>query len=240
MAEFLTTSGVTFNLEQIITGSQEKLILISPYLRVNDRLKQLLEDRDRLKLDIRIIYGKSDLHPDEIKWLRTLTYVRTSYSKNLHAKCFLNESEALITSMNLYEFSQVNNEEMGILVKRDDDPKLYSDIRDNAEQLIRFSDEVRLEVELVPARKTKAETAKKKPAARKKSAAPKTAKGHCIRCGDDIPLNQERPLCDQHYRSWARYENPDYPEKVCHSCGKDNDSTYVKPFCRTCWRKHAA
>ena len=66
MAKFLTTSGTNFFLEELIKNAKERLILISPYLRLNDRIKELLEDKDRLKIDIRIVYGKSDLHPDEI------------------------------------------------------------------------------------------------------------------------------------------------------------------------------
>ena len=84
MAKFLNTSGTNFFLEELIKNAKERLILISPYLRLNDRIKELLEDKDRLKIDIRIVYGKSDLHPDEIKWMQKLDYVRVSFCKNLH------------------------------------------------------------------------------------------------------------------------------------------------------------
>ena len=30
--------------------------------------------------------------------------IQTLFRRNLHAKCYLNEKEALLTSMNLYEF----------------------------------------------------------------------------------------------------------------------------------------
>ena len=42
-------------------------------------------------------------------------HVHLYFSKNLHAKCYLNEKKMIITSMNLYEFSQVNNREMAFL-----------------------------------------------------------------------------------------------------------------------------
>ena len=125
MAKFLNTSGTNFFLEELIKNAKERLILISPYLRLNDRIKELLEDKDRLKIDIRIVYGKSDLHPDEIKWMQKLDYVRVSFCKNLHAKCYINESECIISSLNLYEFSQVNNNEMGILVRKYEDNEVF-------------------------------------------------------------------------------------------------------------------
>ena len=65
MAEFVTTTGVSYRLEEIIKSSAERLVLIGPFLRVNERIKELLEDKDRLKIDVRVIYGKNELQPVE-------------------------------------------------------------------------------------------------------------------------------------------------------------------------------
>ena len=151
MAKFLNTSGTNFFLEELIKNAKERLILISPYLRLNDRIKELLEDKDRLKIDIRIVYGKSDLHPDEIKWMQKLDYVRVSFCKNLHAKCYINESECIISSLNLYEFSQVNNNEMGILVRKYEDNEVFKDAYEEAQRIIRISDEIRITLDEVKA-----------------------------------------------------------------------------------------
>lgn len=151
MAIFLNTSATNFYLEELIKDARERVILISPYLKLNDRIKELLEDKDRLKIDIRIIYGKSELQPAEIEWLRALTYVRTSFCKNLHAKCYLSEDICIITSLNLYEFSQVNNNEMGVLLRRSEDESMYSDAYDEAQRIIRISDEVKISVETIQA-----------------------------------------------------------------------------------------
>ncbi len=149
MAKFLNTSGTTYHLEELIKKSSDRLILISPYLKLNERIKELLEDKNRLKSDIRIVYGKSDLQPEEINWLKNLTFIRTSFCKNLHAKCYMNENECIITSLNLYEFSQINNNEMGILIARDADNQLYSDAYEEAQRIIRISEEVRMSVDKV-------------------------------------------------------------------------------------------
>lgn len=55
MAKFLNTSGTTYYLEELIKNAQERLYLISPYLKLNDRVKELLEDKDRTKIDVRIV-----------------------------------------------------------------------------------------------------------------------------------------------------------------------------------------
>ena len=149
MAKFLNSSGTTYHLEELIKNASVRLIIISPYLKLNDRIKELLEDRNRLKIDIRIVYGKNDLQPEEINWLKNLTFIRTSFCKNLHAKCYLNENECIITSLNLYEFSQVNNNEMGVLIYRNEDAKLYADTYEEAQRIIRISDEVRMSLEKI-------------------------------------------------------------------------------------------
>ena len=58
----------------------------------------------------------------------------------------MNERVALLTSMNLYEFSQVNNYEMGILVDREKSYELYRKIDEEAMSIVRISDEIRVKV----------------------------------------------------------------------------------------------
>lgn len=149
MAKFLNTSATNYYLEELIKNAKDRLILISPFLKLNDRIKELLTDKNRLKIDVRIVYGKSELQPEEINWLKELTYIRTSFCKNLHAKCYLNEEHCIVTSLNLYEFSQINNNEMGILIQRSDDAELYKDAYEEAQRIIRISDEVRISLERV-------------------------------------------------------------------------------------------
>lgn len=149
MAKFLNTSATNYFLEELIKDAKDRLILISPFLKLNDRMKELLADKNRLKIDVRIVYGKSELQPEEINWLKGLTYIRTSFCKNLHAKCYLNEELCIITSLNLYEFSQINNNEMGVLIRRSDDADLYKDAYEEAQRIIRISDEVRISLERV-------------------------------------------------------------------------------------------
>ncbi|SFD28322.1 hypothetical protein [Algibacter pectinivorans] len=44
--------------------------------------------------------------------------------------------------------------------------------------------------------------------------------GYCIRTGEEIPFNPERPFSYNAYRSWVQFENYDFPEKYCHETGK--------------------
>jgi phosphatidylserine/phosphatidylglycerophosphate/cardiolipin synthase-like enzyme len=232
MAKFLDTTGVSYHLQQLINKANEKLVIISPYLKINDRIKQSLEDKNRMKIDIRVVYGKNDLQPDENNWLKSMTSIRSSFCKDLHAKCYLNENEAILTSMNLYEFSQVNNNEMGIHVDKTTDPELYKDIYEEAHRLIRISDEIVISVEKAPAKEkviTKSET---------KSNSGKR-NGYCIRTGVEIPFDIEKPMSYEAFKSWSKYGDPEYAEKFCHFSGEtSNGETSVnKPILKKNWKK---
>ena len=250
MAKFLTTSGISHHLEEIIKRANEKVVIISPYLKINDRLKGLLTDKDLLKIDIRVVYGKNELQPVESTWLQGLNSIRTTFLENLHAKCYLNENEAIITSMNLYEFSQRNNEEMGILVSREADPELYREIDDESRSLIRRGKEVKLIVNpVIPTDKKStsseaaaATTASPRRSSRRRSATAtleRPSTGHCIRCGESIPEAAEsKPFCAKDWRTWNRFKRDEFPEKFCHFCGQTSDTSKGKPLCPDCFRKN--
>ena len=50
-----------------------------------------------------------------------------------------------------YEFSQVNNNEMGILVRKYEDNEVFKDAYEEAQRIIRISDEVRITLDEVKA-----------------------------------------------------------------------------------------
>jgi hypothetical protein len=235
MAKFLDTTGVSYHLEQIIKTASERLVLISPFLKMNERIKELLDDKDRLKLDIRVIYGKNELLPDENNWLKTKNSIRTSFCKNLHAKCYVNEREALLTSMNLYDFSQANNNEMGIYIIKSEEADLFASINTEVGRLIRISEEVKVSVERVIPRESAI-----KNNSRHQSKSGATLKlpdqGVCIRCNVSLKLDPMHPYCKECFGVWKQFENKTHEEKYCHICGKPNKSTLLKPTCYDCYR----
>ncbi len=144
MAQFLNTSGTNYHLEELIKNASERLILITPYLQINDRIKELLIYKNSQAVDIHIIYGKNKQQLSKIIWLKDLKNIKTSFCNNLHAKCYFNETECIISSMNLYTFSQVNNNEMSIWFSKISDEKLYLDTLQEIERLVSISEQVQL------------------------------------------------------------------------------------------------
>ena len=140
MAKFLTTNGINYLVEEIIKGARERIVLVSPFLQLNSRIKELLGDGYRPDIDIHILYGKKELEAPERQWLRTVPHIRTHFCQNLHAKCYLNESMCVITSLNLHLYSQQNNNEMGVMVKRSADHQMFSEIIAEVDRLLRISE----------------------------------------------------------------------------------------------------
>ena len=142
-----------------------------------------------MKIDIRVVYGKSELRLDENKWLESMTWIRTSYCVNLHAKCYMSERAALITSMNLYEFSQQNNHEMGVLVDRTQSEDLYRQIYDEAQHILRLSDEIQVKVAVVP------EESEGDP--------PTEAAPNCPRCNETMALRTAKKGANKGKSFWG-------------------------------------
>jgi phosphatidylserine/phosphatidylglycerophosphate/cardiolipin synthase-like enzyme len=237
MAKFLNTSGVSYHLEELIKNTKDRLILISPYLQFSQRIKENLHALNIRKIDIRIVYRENKLAPDENNWLSQQQGVRTSLLQNLHAKCYLNENEAIVTSMNLYEFSQVNNNEMGILISKVNDPELYASVAEEAQRLLQISDEIRVTVQkLAPNKETPVKDTSKKENAVDGNT------GYCIRTGVKIPFNIKQPLSSDAFKSWNKYGDPDYREKFCHFSGEpSNGETCVnRPILKKHWKEAQA
>jgi phosphatidylserine/phosphatidylglycerophosphate/cardiolipin synthase-like enzyme len=125
MAEFLTTNGTSYHIENIMIEAKSKLVLISPYLQLSKTFYERLKDASNKNVSIKIIYGKDELKPNERNSLADLRDVELFYFENLHAKCYFNEDKMVITSMNMYEYSEVKNREMGVLIDRAIDKELF-------------------------------------------------------------------------------------------------------------------
>ena len=238
MAEFLTTQGTAYHLENIIINANKWLILISPYLNITQNFLNRLQDADKRNVKICIVYGKDELKAEEKAKLQQIKNLSIRFCKNLHAKCYLNETSMIITSMNMYEFSEKINREMGILINKENaaDRKIYEDgmkevksILDSAASWAESKKESPTGIERFL--KTIADTFSE-------VSANIPTSGYCIRCHQAIPLDPEKPYCYDCYDSWADWGNPSYTENFCHACGRSYDSSMLYPLCRSCFKKY--
>ena len=241
MAKFLNTKKAVSEIEDLIKDADQKLILISPYLKLSKDFKDLLTYRNSKDKITTVIFGKQELKPDEMKFLESLRFVILKYKDDLHAKCYLNDDSIIITSLNLYSFSMVNNKEMGVLIEKSNpnDTELFEDalkevgfINDTSESFAYKTQNAPITTVNKPDNKAK----HYEKSNNKKSDKPV---GYCIRTGVEIPFNIEKPMSYEAFKVWNQYGDPDYPEKFCHFSGESsNGETSVnKPILRKNWKK---
>lgn len=137
MATYLDTARISSELMQLLREARERVVLVSFSLQVNVQIQERLKTLNQSgKLsEISIIYGKPELKGREMAWMAEVGALTLYQKENLHAKCYLNENKAIITSMNLYDYSQVNNVEMGMLITRTEDPDAFQNLWADIEHL---------------------------------------------------------------------------------------------------------
>lgn len=229
MAEFLTTSGTSYQIEKIIIDAKQKLVLVSPYLQLSKTFFERLKDASHKGVKIIIIYGKDELKPNERNSLAELKNVELYYFENLHAKCYFNEAKMVITSMNMYEFSEKNNREMGVGIDKLIDKDLYENALNETLSIIKSAERE----QLVKTNRSFNNQIEQNGNIKYS----KQIRGYCIRCEERIDYNPLRPYCTACYSTWAQFENPFYEENVCHKCGEYESSTMEKPQCYKCYQQ---
>lgn len=228
-------------IEDLIKNAGEKLILISPYLKLSKDFKELLTYRNNKDKITTVIFGKQELNPDEMKFLQNLRFVVLKYNEDLHAKCYVNDDKMIITSLNLYEFSMANNKEMGVLILKNDpaDTDLFND----AFKEVDYISETSQRFELIATKpqsftkpgETSSGFSKQSPIKQ----APNRQSGYCIRTGVEIPFNVEKPLSYESFKKWNEFGDSEYPEKYCHFSGEpsNGETSVSKPILKKNWKK---
>lgn len=124
MARFLKGNDLNAELEKLLETAEGTIILISPYIKLHDRYKSsLLTHLKYPNLEIIVLFGKNEddmsksMKQEDFDFFKQFPNVEILFENRLHAKYYANETKAILTSMNLYEFSQNNNIEAGVLIE---------------------------------------------------------------------------------------------------------------------------
>jgi hypothetical protein len=122
MARFLQGSGLNAEIENLFKNANSQIVLISPFIKLHERYRAvLLDKKDNPDFRIIVVFGKNDedyarsMGADDFNFFKQFPNISIRYENRLHAKYYANESASIITSMNLYSYSQDNNIEVGVL-----------------------------------------------------------------------------------------------------------------------------
>lgn len=229
MADFLTTAGVSYHIENIIIEANKKLVLVSPFLQLSKTLYERLKDTSNRDITINIIFGKDQLKPNEKNSLAELKNIELFYFENLHAKCYFNETKMVITSMNMYEFSQKTNREMGVLIDKSIDRSIFDKAVAEVHSIIQSA-------EVIPLKKTdRSKYINNRNDESRSAKRLNHIRAYCIRCENRIDYNPDKPFCSECFAIWISFGNPDYQENVCHRCGEYEATSMNKPQCYGCY-----
>lgn len=268
MAKFLKGNELNAELEKIFENAETQIFLISPYIKLHDRYSAtLLTKLNNPELEITILFGKNEadisksMNQNDFDFFKQFPNIEILYEKRLHAKYYANERKALLTSMNLYGFSQNNNIEVGILMDRskgdhDIDEKswnYFTKVLEQSEQLYWkrpifekkgfFSATKYIKSEVVvdnlsnffnDKQYTKVQNKKKEYVQKTKT----QDIGYCIRTGVEIPFNVKKPMIYEAFKMWNKYKDADYPEKYCHFSGdvSKGKTSVNKPILKENWK----
>ena len=218
MAEILKTKRIASEIQELISNAKQYVYIFSYSLKIDPIYVGELKAASKRGVGIIIVFGVEPNNKEALIELSSVKGCTIFYKEYLHAKFYYNEETLIIASMNLSDVSEKNNYELGVLFKKVVDDKVFEKIKSEAEEIIGNS-------------KAWPEADVKSPKANKH------LHGTCIRCGKSIKLNTEKPLCIICYDEWAEWENEDYHEKYCHSCGKiTGNITYARPQCSSCYK----
>lgn len=274
MATFLKGNELNAGLGKIFENAEYNIILISPYIKLHDRYKSSLLTKLRNdNIEITVLFGKNEddmsrsMKQDDFDFFKQFPNVEIRYEKRLHAKYYANEKEGILSSMNLYGYSQNNNIEAGVLMSKNsfrgnnldiETWDYFKTVLEQAELLFEKRPVYEKKNILTSKKYIKSEikTDKlseffnnksykkvfKKPKQKKqhqKNEHLENGIGYCIRTGKEIPFNIEKPLEYKAFQMWNKYKNPEFPEKYCHYSGElSKGKTNVnKPILNKNWKK---
>lgn len=249
MIRFLTTAESAAQIERLAREAKETLTLVSPYLQISSQLIERIIAAEKRDAKVRLVYGKNrKIAKGTRERLARLSDLELHFYEHLHAKCYFNEEALVITSMNLYEYSEKNNREMGIVVSVEE--AVYQQARAEVADIIGQSEQnalldtsgakehssagggqtgrkpkaegngvVRTIKRAFSASASEAGTSSETTASNGGVSAP--SKGFCIRCSRSITYDPTRPYCWTCFQSWTEWENRNYEEPHCHRCGEE-------------------
>lgn len=123
--EFLDENKLNSKIADILADATENVYIITPYIRLHSRIHDtLIEFRDQYNIRLHIVYRsnpkgkKQNLTREDFEFLKSFNNIVIYSNDRLHAKIYANDSEVLVTSMNLYKYSHDNNIEVGMVMSK--------------------------------------------------------------------------------------------------------------------------
>jgi len=206
-------------IEDIIKKSEETLSISLPLFRLSETLFGLLKEAAERGVHITIIFSTDELDPVEKSLIAKLPHIQISCYSELNSKCYFNEKDMIITSVDIHNFQDKTSGDMSISLNRIEDPVLFEDalhifnlFYESSVKLISDKDQnVNKPVQGVSA-----------------------YHGFCIRCAMPITFNISKPYCRQCMNQIKNETDSGKTGNYCHSCACKTATSQNSPQCDEC------
>ncbi|MBR9859784.1 hypothetical protein GYB22_03365 [bacterium] len=139
MAKFLNRDNSVAAIAEIIKNAESEIVLIVPFIKVSPLLKGEIIEAGKNGKEIMLVYRENSMDHKQRQELYELDHLTILNHSNVHAKCYFNENQMIIGSMNLYGPTEKENREMGVLLSKNgwhSDDNLYYDALEEASAII--------------------------------------------------------------------------------------------------------
>ena len=248
MIRILSTDALAAQIRDIISQAKDHVVLISPFLDEKSDIFNYLHDLRKKSYTVPIfiitrcpnqtLFSK-DSHKKAIKKFCDIDRCYVHYCPDLHTKCYFNECDMVITSLNMLSSSEEHNFELGVHInKYDFDGKPFSDALLEVNKICKASipkmNQINSEGKFIE----------------------QTMPAFCIESGEEINYQGEPDGSTKYYIKRSIYkklrpeqQEENSPHSYCHLCGRSyeeeipkNSKVFSKkqpltlshPFCAQC------
>ena len=213
----------------------EKVYLVTPYVRFDDKIREQIKDAKARKVDVRLLVRKGEERTDEDSTFLANNGIEVRELAYLHAKVYLSKRLGVISSINLYDISDKRNKEVAVIIQSRFKLKAIFEIVErwwsNAEkvsaaQLATASLRVPFGAGRPEPRTIATITERVLPEI-----------GFCISGRESVPFDYDKPLCKKHYDLW-KPDLKSYKGNYCHLCGEriTQEELHINhPLCAKCY-----
>lgn len=230
-------------IEQMVDRAEAIVVLITPYFKPWEGLVKALA-RARLRgVQVRLLIREDDDDSAIRAGPLGKAGVIVQKLERLHAKIYITEKQAMVTSANLYAPMERESWDVALCFDKNLDPINYEEIEKlvlatytevhRIERERMRPDDVEMKI-LILSMQGKHEEIRAM--AEQGIHAAMAHHGFCVRCRSSCRHDIEDPLCENCHATMLATGEEIARTRACHACGKRHEGPIAKPYCWPCYR----
>lgn len=141
-AEFLSSVGVSYQIDRLLSEANSELVIFCPVLKLHESVILRFRQADQRNVRITLLFGKERTQTRGLRWFKEFKNLRILYHDKLNSCVYRNEKELIVTSQGLTDMNSVVNMDMGVLITKMRDRKAFEDGIYEQELLVENAEEI--------------------------------------------------------------------------------------------------